>query len=205
VRNVIRRHHLPPTPKRGRSSWRTFLKPYRAQLLVCDFVTIETVTLQTVDVLFCIELGTCRVHLAGCTSAPDSATQQARQLVWEPSDTTQRMRFLIHDRDTKFSASFDQVFEAEGIAIVLTPFHAHKANAFAERWVCSFGRNASTTCSSSTNATCAASCANTSATYNTARLTRAWCSRLPGPRSSWRLDGRKYPMPCALGVGKTSG
>ena len=85
VRNVMRRHHLPPAPKRGRSSWRTFLKHYRAQMLACDFFTIETVTLQTLYVLFFIELGTRRVHLAGCTTNPDSTwvSQQARQLVWE--------------------------------------------------------------------------------------------------------------------------
>jgi putative transposase len=137
VRHVMHRHHLPPAPQRGRSSWRTFLKHYRAQMLSCDFFTIETVTLQTVYVLFFIELGTRRVHLAGCTRTPDSAwvTQQARQLVWELVDNAQPMRFLIHDRDTKFSSSFDQVFEAKGIEIVLTPFHSPKANAFAERWV----------------------------------------------------------------------
>ena len=77
------------------------------------------------------------MHVAGCTATPDSAwvTQQARQLLWRLSDESIAMRFLIHDRDTKFSAAFDSVFVAEGIDIVLTPFHAPKANALAERWV----------------------------------------------------------------------
>jgi transposase InsO family protein len=137
VRNVMRRHHLPPAPTREHSSWRIFLKHYRAQMLACDFFTIETVALQTVYVSFFIELGTRRVHLAGCSAAPDSAwvTQQARQFVWQLADTQVPMRFLIHDHDTKFAASFDHVFVSEGIEIVLTPYHAPKANAVAERWV----------------------------------------------------------------------
>src|SRR5260221_463363 len=137
---ALRRHHLPPAPERGRSSWRTFLSHYRAQMLACDFFTVETIGLQTLYVLFFIELGSRRVHLAGCTPTPDSAwvTQQARQLVWHLSDQPPKRRFLIHDHDTKFSAAFDNVFVAEGIDIVLTPFHAPKANAVAERWVRSF-------------------------------------------------------------------
>jgi len=137
VRNVLRRHHIPPAPKRGHSSWRTFLQHYRQQMLACDFFTVETVTLQTLYVLFFIELGTRRVRLAGITANPDSAwiTQQARQVVWELGETAPPMRFLIHDHDTKFTATFDQVFESEGMEIVLTPYRAPKANAFAERWV----------------------------------------------------------------------
>jgi transposase InsO family protein len=137
VRNVMRRHHLPPAPKRGRSSWRTFLNHYRAQMLACDFFTIETITLRTLYVLFFIELGSRRVHLAGCTATPDSAwvTQQARQRMWALSDEPATMRFLIHDHDAKFSTAFDNIFVSEGLEIVLTPFQAPKANAVAERWV----------------------------------------------------------------------
>jgi hypothetical protein len=106
-------------------------------MLACDFFTIETVFLKTVYVLFFIEVGTRRVYLAGCTSQPDSAwvTQQARQLLWQLSDTDTPKHFLIHDRDTKFTASFETVFASEGIETVLTPYQAPNANAFAERWV----------------------------------------------------------------------
>ncbi|MHB8629604.1 MAG: integrase core domain-containing protein [Aggregatilineales bacterium] len=137
VRNVMRRHHLPPAPQRGRSSWRTFLKHYRQQMLACDFFTIETIRLQTIYVLFFIEMDSRRVHLAGCTAAPDSGwvSQQARNLVWQRADTPHTMRFLIHDHDTKFSAAFDNIFVAEGVEIVRTPVQAPKANAVAERWV----------------------------------------------------------------------
>jgi transposase InsO family protein len=137
IKNVLRRHRLLPAPQRGKTSWRTFLSHYRQQMLACDFFTIETLCLQTLYVLFFIEVGTRRVYLAGCTANPDNAwvTQQARQLVWQLDETKTPMRFLIHDRDRKFTTSFDQVFVSEGIEIVRTPFRAPKANAIAERWV----------------------------------------------------------------------
>jgi putative transposase len=115
-----------------------FLKHYRQQMLARDFFTVETVRLETLYELFFIELGSRRVHLAGCTTNPDHAwvTQQARQFVWHLDDRAQTsMCFLIHDRDSKFAGSFDQIFVSEGFEMVRTPFRAPKANAVAERWV----------------------------------------------------------------------
>jgi putative transposase len=91
--------------------------------LTTDFFTVETLWLQTVYVLFFIELNTRRVHLAGCTNEPTSAwvTQQARQLVWTIPDGASHPPFLIHDRDAKFTAAFDAVFASEGIEVILTP------------------------------------------------------------------------------------
>ena len=88
-------------------------------------------------VLFFIELGTRRVHLAGCTTTPTAAwvTQQARQLSWAIQDGTLPIRYLIHDRDSKFPPTFDSVFRSEGVEIVRTPYRAPTANAIAERWV----------------------------------------------------------------------
>ena len=93
--------------------------------------------LKTVYVLFFIELHTRRVYLAGCTSEPTAAwvSQQARQILWPTPDRPSPVRFLIHDRDAKFSSGFDSVFVSEGIEIVLTPPQAPNANAVAERWV----------------------------------------------------------------------
>jgi transposase InsO family protein len=87
--------------------------------------------------LFFIELGTRRIHLAGCTPNPNQAwvTQQARQLVWNLKDDSRDMAFLIRDNDRKFTSSFDNVFSSEGIEILHTPYRARRANAFAERWV----------------------------------------------------------------------
>jgi putative transposase len=88
-------------------------------------------------VLFFLELSSRRVHIAGCTANPEGGwtTQQARQLAWSLSERTTPARFLIHDRDSKFSRAFDEVFRSEGIEIIRTPFRAQQANAFAERFV----------------------------------------------------------------------
>jgi putative transposase len=93
--------------------------------------------LKTIYVLFFFELSMRRVYVAGCTSQPNSVwvTQQARQLLWQFQDEQRTMRFLIHDRDKKFTASFNTVFAAEGIETILTPYRAPNANAVAERWV----------------------------------------------------------------------
>ena len=138
VKNVLKRAGIVPAPERRKGSkWRTFLRHYKQQMLACDFFTIETANLKTLYVLFFIELGTRQVHLAGCTEHPNAVwvTQQARQLCWELEDRAVPMRFLIHDNDTTFTAGFDAVFQAQGIEVIHTPFHAPNANAFAERWI----------------------------------------------------------------------
>jgi putative transposase len=139
IRTILARHHLLPAPQRSKhgGSWRTLFRHYKDQLLAADFFTVETALLQTLYVLFFIEIGTRRIHFAGCTAQPTSAwvTQQARQLTWAISETDICLRFLIHDRDSKFSHTFDAIFRSEGVKILLTPFQAPNANAFAEPWV----------------------------------------------------------------------
>jgi len=86
-------------------------------------------------VLFFIELQSRRVHLAGSSAHPSArwVTQQARNL--SCAGALGEVRFLIHDRDSKFLASFDEVFASEGIRVILTPFRSPQANAHAERFV----------------------------------------------------------------------
>jgi putative transposase len=104
-------------------------------ILACDFFTVETLSLRRFYVLFFVELASRRVHLAGCTTNPSGAwvTQQARNLSF--TGVFERMRFLIHDHDSKFAASFDEVFRSEGIKVIHTPIRAPQANAYAERFV----------------------------------------------------------------------
>jgi len=138
VRNILDRHGIQPVPVRNSSiGWRHLMTHYKEQILACDFFTIDTVWLQTIYVLFFIELGSRRIHSAGVTSNPNQTwiTQQARQLVWDLHDRGRCLQFLIHDNDCSFSKAFEAVFESEGIYIIHTPFQAPNANAHAERWV----------------------------------------------------------------------
>jgi hypothetical protein len=110
---------------------------YKQQILATDFFTVETVKLQTLYVLFFIELGTRRVHISGATLNPNGAwtTQQARQLIWKMESRKNEFHFLIHENDTKFTDKFDAVFLSEGLHVIRTPYQAPNANAFAERWI----------------------------------------------------------------------
>ena len=138
VADILRRHNVPPAPERGGSpSWRHLMTHYKDQILASDFFTVETLFLKTVYVLFFIEIGSRRVHFAGCTTNPDDAwvTQQARQMAWNLDDTDQSFRFLIRDRDKKFTEAFDTVFRSEGMKIIRTPIQAPNANSHAERYV----------------------------------------------------------------------
>jgi putative transposase len=135
VRRLLASAGLKPAPRRAAVSWPAFLRQQAASMLACDFFTVETVTLRRLYVLFFIELGSRRVHLAGCTTNPTGAwvVQQARNLSF--TGLLERMRFLIHDRDSKFTASFDEVFRSEGVNVIQTPVRAPRANAYAERFV----------------------------------------------------------------------
>lgn len=106
-------------------------------MLACDCFTVETLSLKTIHVLFFLELGTRRVHLAGCTAHPTAAwvAQQARNLCWTLPVQGRAFRLLIHDRDAKVPPAFGAVFATEGIAIVRTPYRAPNANAYAQRWI----------------------------------------------------------------------
>jgi transposase InsO family protein len=88
-------------------------------------------------VLFFIEMGSRRVHVAGCTRNPNAqwVTQQARQFAWTLPERTEPLRFLIRDRDQKFTHEFDAVFRSDGVQVVRTPRRAPTANAIAERFV----------------------------------------------------------------------
>jgi putative transposase len=137
VWNVLQRHGLDPSPDRRGPSWAEFLKSQATTMLACNFFTVDTVLLKQLYVLFFIELATRSVFVTGITANPTGAwpVQQARNLTCEPPDRNLRVKFLIRDRNTKFTAAFDDVFHTEGIRIIRTPVRAPRANAFAERFV----------------------------------------------------------------------
>ena len=137
VAKILRQAGLGPVGERSGLSWRAFLRAQASSMLAVDFFTVETISLQRLYVLFFIELDSRRVHLAGSAANPTGAwvTQQARQFAWTLQERRPPFRFLIRDRDSKFSRDFDAVFASEGIEIIKTPVRAPKANAFAERFV----------------------------------------------------------------------
>jgi putative transposase len=89
-------------------------------------------------------VGSRRVHLAGCTYRPTGiwVAQQARNLAWKQQEGQLGARFLLRDRDSKLTAAFDQVFRAEGVQVLRTPYRTPVANSFAERWVGTVRREA---------------------------------------------------------------
>ncbi len=136
VRTWLRAAGLGPSGTRG-ITWREFVRAHRHSILAVDFFTVETLWLQRLYVLFFIEMGSRRVRLAGCTPHPSApwVIQRARQLTWMLTNRSERLRFLIRDRDRKFTDGFDEVFRSDGIDIVRTPFRTPQANGVAERFV----------------------------------------------------------------------
>ena len=137
VRKVLRAAHVSPAPRRSGPSWREFLQTQAKSMIAVDFLTVDTIWLRRLYVLFFIEVATRRVHFAGCTAHPNEewVIQQARQVSWTLSDRAEPIRFLIRDRDRKFTRRFDEVLQGAGIRIVRTPIQAPQANAIAERFV----------------------------------------------------------------------
>jgi putative transposase len=137
VRTILRRHHLGPAPRRGGPSWTQFLRTQATSTLAYDFLTVETIAMTRLYVFFVIELDHRRVHLAGITAHPTGpwVTQAARNLLMDLNGHAKRFRYLIRDRDDKFTQAFDAVFTTASIEVLKIPPRAPKANAFAERWV----------------------------------------------------------------------
>jgi putative transposase len=135
IRRLLARAGLQPAPRRSGPSWREFLRAQAAGVVACDFFTAESLFLRRYYVLFFIAHASRRVWFAGCTTNPTGAwvTQQARNLGLDFDD--RGVRFLVRERDSKYSATFDEVLRSERIRTVKTPLRAPRANAIAERFV----------------------------------------------------------------------
>jgi putative transposase len=137
VWQILHAAGIDPAPRRPGPTWKQFLAAQARGLLAADFVHVDTVLLRRLYALIVIEHGTRRVHLAGITANPDGAwtTQAARTFLMDLGARMTSVKFLIRDRAGQFTASFDAVFQAEGIKILASPPQAPRANAICERMI----------------------------------------------------------------------
>jgi putative transposase len=141
VGNILRRHGVAPAPKRSQTtSWKDFITAHKDVLAGADFFTVEVLSwrgLVTYYVLFFLHLESRRVSVAGITRHPDQEwmEQIARSATQETWGYLDGCRYVLHDRDTKFGASFQSVLAASGVKSLALPARSPNLNAFAEGWV----------------------------------------------------------------------
>jgi transposase InsO family protein len=141
VGNVLRRHGLVPAPERKKTTtWAEFIRAHLAVLAGTDFLSVEVFTrrgLVTFYILFFIHLGSRKVEIAGITTHPDERwmQQMARNATMEGCGFLGNCRYLLHDRDTKYTEAFRAIIKAGGVKPLALPARSPNLNAYSERWV----------------------------------------------------------------------
>jgi putative transposase len=137
VWDILKSNGIEPAPQRDRQTWATFLRSQAHAILAADFFETRTLTGARLYVFGVIEHASRRVRVLGATAHPTAVwtTQLARNLVMDLQDTGATVKYLIRDRDSRYTAVFDAVLQDEGIAIVQTGVRVPRMNALMDRWV----------------------------------------------------------------------
>jgi putative transposase len=148
VWEILHAAGIDPAPRRSGPSWRQFLRAQAAGIVAVDFLHVDTVLLKRIYVLVFTEHGTRRMHIGGVTANPTGewTVQQARNLALNLGERFKDVKFLIRDRGSNFTPSFDAVFQAAGTRIVRTAVQAPRMNAICERLVGTCAASSSTAC-----------------------------------------------------------
>jgi putative transposase len=201
VWEILHAAGIDPAPRRSGPTWRQFLHAQAAGIVAVDFLHVDTVLLKRLYVLVFIEHGTRRMHLGGVTASPTGewTVQQARNLALSLDERFEDIKFLIRDRGSNFTASFDAVFQAAGTRILRTAVQAPRMNAICERLVGTLRRELLDRVLILGEAHLRAVLAEYQAHYNTARPHQGIAQRVPdgehdGPRATVAdLDTRTDP------------
>jgi transposase InsO family protein len=142
VWRILHEAGIDPAPRRSGPTWGQFLRAQASGILACDFFHADTITMARLYCFAVVEHATRRVHVLGVTANPTAGwvAQQARNLMLDLGDRAGDVKFVIRDRDAKFTTMFDEVFRAEGIRVVLTAPQTPRMNAIMERWIGSIRR-----------------------------------------------------------------
>jgi putative transposase len=155
----LKKAGIDPAPRRTRPTWPQFPRSQAEAILACDFFTADLLDGTQAYVLTVIEHATRRIRILGVTMHPSGAwtAQQARNLIMDLGDQAHRVKFMIRDRGSNFSAAFDAVLAGAGIQTVLCNVATPRMNAIAERWIGDAAANCWTAPSSGTRPICGGS------------------------------------------------